>query len=492
MPFWIGYHIRNDIKLWFIPISFMFILATPGPLIYRYFQKKAEDLLLAKQKFYQKTLIEASKGIVKEHNLDNLIKFITDIIKYTVDIEFVGIFLKDKDGENYSLKKIRGYKNFPRNFVLSKNHPLIKMIQKRKKSLIYSDIEPILKKALNKPIHSIVPLFMDNNLLGFLVLGEKLDRTFYTEDDINVFDILSRQAVLAIDHCIFMEEFSKKQEKVFQAEKLASIGGMADGIAHQMKNRLNFFSIASGEIKSETSSFIEKHPELIEKNQDLRLYFNYISKIGDSVINNVRKANGIIEGILSFAKTEEKGAFFSLFSLREIIDTSLGLLLVKHRIGSGFPLKVEINSSDLIYGVKSQLLECIYNILDNCYEAIKEKIEFHLTDDEKKVFTPCIKLKLIQREKSFHIDISDNGIGVKEEDKHKIFAPFFTTKPSAKSGTGIGLYIVKRIIEENHHGRISFKSNYMKGIKFFIEIPKKANSVKEVDSKEILTNAGVS
>ncbi|MGA1863962.1 MAG: ATP-binding protein [bacterium] len=337
-----------------------------------------------------------------------------------------------------------------------------------------------------------MPLFLDNNLLGFLILGEKTDRTFYTEEDINVFEILSRQAVLAIDHCIFMEEFSKKQEKVFQAEKLASIGGMADGIAHQMKNRLNYFSVASGEIKDETSSFVEEHTELVDKNPDLRSYFDYISEIGGAMVKNVRKANGILEGILTFARTEEKEAFFSFFSLREIIDTSLGLLLVKHRIGSGFPLEVEINSSDLIYGVKSQLLECVYNILDNCYEAIKEKMDFYLTEDERKNFTPCIKLSLIERVKSFHIDISDNGIGVKDEDKHKIFAPFFTTKPSAKSGTGIGLYIVKRIIEENHQGRISFRSIYMKGTRFLIDIPNKECPTKRDDSKEIKTGSDAS
>ena len=237
-----------------------------------------------------------------------------------------------------------------------------------------------------------------------------------------------------------------------------------------MKNRLNFFSVVTGGLKFETSDFWEKHTQLIEKNHELKKYFEYLSETGDSLINNVKKTNAILEGILNFARTEEKEAYFSWFSLQELINTSLGLLLVKHRIRE-FPLEIDVESSNLIYGVKSQLLECVYNILDNCYEAIKEKIDFSVMADENVNFEPIIKLSLTKNKKISTIEISDNGIGIKDENKQKIFAPFFTTKSSQKSGTGIGLYVVKRIIEENHKGKISFQSKYMIGTRFIIEIP---------------------
>jgi signal transduction histidine kinase len=471
IPFLILYYTKSGL----ISTSLAVVLATPGPLIYRYFQGKAENILLAKQRYYQKALLKAGKVMVREHDLDRLLKFITDIIKLKVRIEFAGVFLKDKNDKNYTLRKIRGYKNFPKDLAFPARHPLIKLLKERKISLNYEDIEHILNSFLHKPVHLIVPSFIDNDLIGFLILGEKKDHTFYTEEDINVFEILSREVALAIDHCIFMVKFSKAQEKVFRAEKLASIGGMADGVAHQMKNRLNFFSVVTGGLKFETNVLLEKHPQLIEQNHDLKKYFEYLSETGDSLINNVKKTNAILEGILNFARTEEKEAFFSWFSLKELIDTSLGLLLVKHRIKE-FPLEIEVDPSDLIYGVKSQLLECIYNILDNCYEAIKEKMDFQLMEDENKNFEPIIKLKLSQNKKFSIIEISDNGIGIKDENKQKIFAPFFTTKSSQKSGTGIGMYVVKRIIEENHKGKISFQSRYMIGTRLLIEIP---NNIKK-------------
>jgi signal transduction histidine kinase len=466
IPFWIGYQTKN----WLLPTLSMFILSTAGPLIYRYMQRKAENIILANQRHYQRLLLESAKGMLRVHDLDKLLRFVTAIVKKIVKVKFAAIVLRDQN-KNYILKAIKGDKNFPRDFVITDKDPLIKVLKKKKSSLIYDEINYLKNNIVNKQLQLIVPIFMENNLLGFLGLGKKEDHTLYTQDDINVFEILSRQAALAIDHCHFMEEFSKAQEKAFQAEKLASIGGMADGVAHQMKNRLNLFSIVSGEMRSEIEDFTKTHPELVEQNPDLKRYFDYLNKTGDMLISNVRKTNGIIEGILSFARAGEKGTYFSEFSFGEIIDTSIGLLLIKHQI-KAFPLEVVVDSSDLVFGVKSQFLECIYNILDNCYEAIKEKMDFYLTDYERKSFKPLIKLKLTHNERFCHIEISDNGTGIKEENRQKIFAPFFTTKPSNKSGSGVGMYVVKRIIEENHKGKIKFESKYMEGTKFFIKLPK--------------------
>lgn len=458
---------------WAIPATVMCYagMATITPFVYIRLENKAKNIIFAKQRHYQKLLLESSKTLLREHSLNKLLNSTVDLLKKTVKINFVAIFLKDQDDRNFVLKVVKGDKGFSVTSFSPDKDSFIKLLKKRKSSLAYDEINPILNSNFKINFQLIVPIFIEDKLVGFLGLGEKEDNSLYTEDDINVFEILSRQVALAIDHCKFLEEFSQTQEKIFQAEKLASIGGMADGVAHQIKNRLNFFSIVSGEIKSNADEFMKANAELVEKNSDLKNYINYISEIGDSLINNVRKTNSIIEGILSFARTGEKGTFFSIFSLKEIIDTALGLLLVKHHINH-FPLMIEDDSSDIVYGVKSQILECIYNILDNCYEAIKEKIEFHLAEDEKKNFKPIIQLQLKVKGNFNVIEICDNGIGIKEENRQKIFAPFFTTKPSNKSGTGIGMYVVKRIIEENHQGSVRFESEYMKGTKFFIKIPK--------------------
>jgi signal transduction histidine kinase len=309
--------------------------------------------------------------------------------------------------------------------------------------------------------------------LGFVLLGEKSNHSNYSDDDINVFKILSHQAALAIENCVFFEEFKHVQEKIFTAEKLASIGGMADGVAHQIRNRLNTFSIVAGDMEYEIEEFLKNNEKIINDNPGFEKNLNYLKKGASVIVDNVKKTASIINGILTYAKVEEKESFFSHFNLNEIIQPAVELLKVKHQVEE-VPLNYDAGKEISIYGIKSQIMESIYNILDNCYEAVCEKRDYHLTAEEKEVFKPQLTLKATQKNSSLLIEISDNGIGIKEEDKHKIFAPFFTTKSSYKSGAGIGMYVVKRMIEENHKGKIWFESTYMQGSHFYIELPYKS------------------
>jgi signal transduction histidine kinase len=338
-----------------------------------------------------------------------------------------------------------------------------------------------LEKELRIPFNLIVPSIIEDEVLGFLILGEKLDKSAYTQDDINVFKILSHQAALAIENCLFLEEFKKVQQQLFQAEKLASIGGIADGVAHQIKNRLNHFSLASGELKMAIKDFIDKNPNIV-KEAKLKELFDYFMQIADSLSRNVKRTDGIIRGILNFARTTEKDTYFGWCSLEEMIKSSLNLILIKHEVAS-IPVEVNLNSIDMIWGVKSQLNEVIYNLTDNSYEATQMLIEI-LSPQERENYQPKIRIEAKEEPLDYLIIISDNGIGIKEEDKRRIFAPFFTTKASYKSGSGIGMYVVRRIVEENHKGKIWFESQYKKGTTFYIRLPKpkKSLTLNKIDS----------
>ena len=86
-------------------------------------------------------------------------------------------------------------------------------------------------------------------------------------------------------------------------------------------------------------------------------------------------------------------------------------------------------------------------------------------------YQPQIDINLKYIDKNAVISIKDNGMGIKEENKSKVFSAFFTTKASSKSGSGIGSYVVKRMIVENHKGNIEFKSKYGYGTTFIITLP---------------------
>ena len=467
IPFLIGYKTQT----WFLSTLSAVVLAIPAPFVYRYFRIKAENILLAQQRRYQQVLLQAAGGMVRQHRLDKLLKNIVYVVKRTVRIDFAAIFIHDRNEKVYRLKAIRNRGGVSGEVIFPYAHPLIIFLKEQKEPVLYEELPTVVRRHLRfpLPVSLFVPSMVENNLLGFIFLGAKLNKKPYSEDDINIFRILSRQAALAIENCTFFEEFKQAQEKIFTAERLASIGGMADGVAHQIKNRLNHFSIAAGEMQFEIKDFIDAHPELIKQTPDIEKTLQYLHKIADSLITNVKRTDGIIKGILQFARVEEKESFFSQFSLKEIVDLALELVQVKHEV-SQLPLKVEIQPPDSIYGVKSQIMEVIYNLLDNGQEAILDKRDC-LTPGELANTKDCMRIKLTQNEKLSYIEVSDSGMGIKPEDEQRIFAPFFTTKSSYKSGTGIGLYVVKRIIEENHKGKIRFKSEYKKGTTFFIELP---------------------
>lgn len=448
------------------------VFATIGPLIYRFLQRKAEAVLLNQQRRYQKILLQAALGMVTEHNLDKLSKLIVYILRKAIDLDFSAIFISDKKNQFYRLRAAQTQDNpYKQDITVSEEHPFIFYLKKNREPFFFEEMPVYIKNSFDLPFQPriIIPAFAGSDLLAFVLLGEKTNTQHYTEEDINVFKILSRQAALAIQNCMFFDESKEAQQRMFSAEKLASIGGMADGVAHQIKNRLNLFSLASGELKMEIEHFVSKHDKLIDDTPELNKTLEYLKKIAVSIIENVKKTDGIIKGMLDFAKIDKKENFFTAFSLNEVANLSSNLLIIKHETAT-LPITVKIDSEDMIYGIKSQLTEAIYNMLDNAYEAIQEKKAL-LGEAEAINFVPSIELRLTRAQDRQVIKVSDNGIGIKEEDRHKIFSPFFTTKSSYKSGSGIGVYVVKRIVEENHKGKIWFASAYMKGTDFFIELP---------------------
>jgi len=449
-------------------------LATLGPIIYRYLQKKAETVLLSQQRHYQRILLQAALGMVTQHNLNKLAKLIVYVLRKTMKLSYVALFIKNKENQNYRLEAIQSQSGFSlKNISFKEDDPFIYYIKKNPQPFFFNEVPTYIKKLFNLPVEPviIVSAFAGNDMLGFVLLGEKINNQIYTQEDIDLFKILSRQAALAIQNCIFFEESKQTQQKIFAAEKLASIGGMAEGLAHQIKNRLNQFSLGSGELKFKIDDFVSKNSQLISANPELDTTFKYLKEISLSMMDNVKKTDNIIRGILNFAKVENKENSFAFFPLKDIIDLSINLLITKHEIAT-FPLSIKVDGKDIIYGIKSQLNEVIYNLLDNAYEATQEK-KMRFNEDEHESYVPFIEISLTHTDNSQIIKISDNGIGIKDEDKPKIFAPFFTTKSSYKSGSGIGIYVVKRIVEENLKGKIWFVSTYMKGTDFFIELPSK-------------------
>lgn len=474
VPFYLGYKTNS----WFLSTSSAILLVLPAPFFYRTLFRKAKDIILAQQRHYQKILVQAARGMVTVHSLEKLTKLIVYVIKMKVKLKYAAIFVYQSENKLYLLKAQRPQSAISKDKFFSEETPLITHLKEYPYPQIREELPLSLREHLEgklggKLVGLVVPSVMNRRLLGFLVLGEKLNREAYSPDDIEVFKILAYQGALAMEHCLFLEEFKRNQQRLFQVEKLASIGGMAEGVAHQIKNRLNQFSIVGGELKISIKDFLEENPYIRE---DARLgeLFQHFTRIADSLLDNVKRTNGVVRGILEYAQGNEAGISFEWCNLSEMIDAAIKVVAVKQEV-DGLPIEVDLEEVKYVWGVRSQLQEVFCNLIDNAYEAT-EMLKEVLSPQEKEKFSPQIKIKGEDRVTFFAIEISDNGIGIKEEDKNKIFAPFFTTKSSYKSGSGIGMYVVRRIIEENHKGEVKFKSEYKRGTTFYINLPKPKES----------------
>ncbi len=490
IPFFIGFYT----KMWFFASLLLFGFSTAGPIFFRYLQRKAEKILLSEQEKYQQFLVQASKGMVEQHDLGKLSNLIVRMIKKAVKIQFVSLFVYDEHRNVYFNIANRGFENGLSKIEYKKENKIIQYMVKEKQPVMFLSLKENLKNEiapLSDGINLIVPSILRDELVAFLILGDKINKSIYSSQDIEVFKTLSNQAGLAIENCNFLEKSKKQQERLFEAEKLASIGGMADGMAHQIKNRLHQFAMVGGELRMEIENFENDYKPFVSHEPKIEEMVRYLKEIADSIGVNVKKTNGVLQGILNFAKTTEKDTYFSYFSLKEIIEQSVGLIKVKHQ-KEEIPVIIEVPEDDKLYGVKSQIQEVIFNCIDNAFEAILEK-EDHLKknllydfkDDKiNKNFVPEIKITLQYVNKNARIYIKDNGIGIKAENQAKIFSAFFTTKPSSRSGSGIGSYVVKRMIVENHKGDISFRSQYGVGTTFVINLPMSKN----ISELEVVNN----
>ncbi len=456
----------------FLAFLAMFILATLGPLLYRYLQKKTDSMLLARQREYQRILHESAVTLLREHDMNHLMQLVIYGMMRIIKVEYAGIFLEDRENGRYMLKTASSYDIFPEGSGFGSEDPLIHAVSSSRFPMTQEDIIDLAAGGPLGTMHLLVPSFIDGRLLGFLVLGEKKSGSIYTEDDLRTLHILSHQTALAVENCMFSEERKRTQERLFHTEKLAFIGGMAEGLAHQMRNRLNHFSIATRQMQIEVNDFAARNRDLITGNPSLKDLMESLGEIGESIIDNVRRTNGVIQGVLNFTLSKDKNSYFSELSFREIVDGAVDLVKIKQGI-EDFPITIEADPGATVYGIMTQLMESLYNIIDNGCEALDEKSAAIKSPEERKYFVPGILVRLKQLADGSLIEITDNGIGISAEDQNKIFAPYFTTKSSYKSqsGSGIGLYVVQRMVEENHRGKIWFTSEYMKGTSFFIRLP---------------------
>ncbi len=492
IPFWVGFKILGS-GPWIIPCVMIAVCATAGPFIYNFFRYRAEQVILRQQKQYQRNLLQLSKGMTRIKELDQLLRLIVRVVSQRIKIKSASIFLKDKETGFYVLKASRHYKvDSLKGISFNTENVVVQWFDKRKglrgpalhtAPLVYEEIrasvqhgkengelvaiETIMKKT---DFDVIVPSFVDETLLGFLALGGKSNGQMYSDDDLNVFSILTNQAALAIENAIFYQETGKTLVEKFQEHRVWSIGKMGAGIGHQMNNRLNNIKVTAEVILED---YLPELKKIAPHNSN-----GIIADIEDALkrMSDDAKRGGEVAKILNtFSKKSDKDKLELLpIDIEEAIKGALNLLSCKIQV-SELNLRVDIPSErPKVLGNLSTLQDVFFNMLDNTHDAFIRKQnaikECILSSTEAYEPKTIICARVNQVSNQWEIELEDNGIGMTEEDAKQLFIPFFTKKATSEKGTGLGLGIIKQMIEA-HGGAIKVTSKYSEGTKFAFTLP---------------------
>jgi PAS domain S-box-containing protein len=238
-------------------------------------------------------------------------------------------------------------------------------------------------------------------------------------------------------------ELAFENERVarISTAKMAALGEMASGIAHEINNPLTIVSISSAKVQKILS-------EKSEMSEELRTNFERI----DSTVKRIAK---VVRGLQSFSRNSH-GDRPEPISLQSIISDTLEISHERLRNKSIELMLVLPPEPLMILARPSQISQVILNLLNNSYDAIEDLPE------------RWIEIKLIGHQEHHVVEIIDSGVGIPKEIQDKMMQPFFTSKEVGK-GTGLGLSISKGIIE-NHKGSLKY-DHESKNTRFILEFP---------------------
>jgi signal transduction histidine kinase len=331
-----------------------------------------------------------------------------------------------------------------------------------------------------------VPLMRDGAVEGVLLLGRSVPGPF-SQRQVDLVQTFADQAVIAIENVrlfdqvqertkelsLSLDELRTAQDRLVQTEKLASLGQLTAGIAHEIKNPLNFvnnFSALSAELIDELNDVL-KPANLDDKTREEIDELTHMLKGNlEKVVQHGKRADSIVKNMLLHSR--EGSGEHRPADINAIVEESLNLAYHGARAeksGFNITLKRDLDpAAGMIDLYPQEITRVFLNLISNgFYAATKRK------EAGEEAFEPVLSATTKNLGNKVEIRIRDNGTGIPLEVKEKMFNPFFTTKPAGE-GTGLGLSMSHDIVVKQHGGKIDVDTEPGAFTEFIITLPRTA------------------
>jgi signal transduction histidine kinase len=353
-----------------------------------------------------------------------------------------------------------------------------------------SSIAPqVLDILIGERLRSVlaIPLIREDELLGGLVILRQQTGTFEPAV-VGTLRTFAAQSALAIHNARLFEELNRRtaelsrslldlraaQDRLVQTEKLASLGQLTAGIAHEIKNPLNFvnnFSALSAQLLDELSEALRDSGIDANKQSEIAELSKVLKRNLEKVVQHGKRADSIVKNMLLHSRQgsgEHRRA-----DINTIVEESMNLAFHGARAEKQTFSIIMETSLDPDAGevdvYPQEITRVLLNLISNGFYAATKKKE----RADGLTFEPTLIASTRNLGQSVEIRIRDNGIGIDPEVREKLFTPFFTTKPAGE-GTGLGLSLSHDVVVKQHAGTIEVDSEPGSFTEFRIVLPRRA------------------
>ncbi|MCK5187974.1 MAG: GAF domain-containing protein, partial [Deltaproteobacteria bacterium] len=397
-------------------------------------EKTIEQFIFKDKYDYTKTISDLSKAMVSILNTDDLCKKIISTITETMMVEKASIYILDEEKGFYELHEsvnltgdeiVSSYQRDDPVFVWIERHNEIFIREELTRYTTDNEALAVAERMKQMKAEICIPLITKQKLIGVVNLGMKSSGDMYNNEDLGLLTTLSNQAAVAIENATLYEDLSKTKVQMQRADRLASLGTLTAGLAHEIRNPL----VA-----------IKTFTQLLPTRFDDEEFRSHFLKV---TAGEVDRISSLVSELLDFSRPSQPK--LNKENLNQVLEKMLLLVDTESHKKS---LQIIRNFNEFLPPVvldKEQIKQVFLNILLNAVYATPES------------GTITVETRLIKKDgyqKFVQVIIKDTGKGISEENMDKIFTPFYTTK---HEGSGLGLAISNQIIQE-HRGSIEVES----------------------------------